>query len=693
MHISLVDFNKDWLLLRAGLDVPLSAVTIPMQNAMPCLPNVTVIEDTQMHPTYRKHSYPPSLGMEGSLRFYSETSLNIEGTKVGRVCIADTHPRHDFCLDQQTMFVALADTISGLIADKWAHEQEEHYNGIYFHELMLDVLKDVVQKLIETKGQLRSLFLLTKRECKENGMSSKFSELSTSLQLASQTFQREQTFLNHFFDAQMNLDIDEKIPFSSHQQLQKLEIGIDRDQIFTFPFSPDEWISSLQTVSEYYRSLSMPMHFENRLDNGPFRITSHPDVLLLCISALFGHLYAAFDNSHSANGNGDVASSLSNDTMTRRMKSTKSSPNGIAMIRVVTSVTKQLPNGAPRHLCLQISSSKAIPPVFKAMQHALDTLVQQYLCGRCRFITEFSFQILVPILPAISTDSNSKIPSAVRRASVSSLSLTGGGYGRANAIKMEASSLANSMGQRSIPALNSIALQISSVASPTPGHKSLSPHAQHHRSPVSGTSRETGASVSGLVHSNAEEVTRPASHTHEEKHSSVALAVEGSPSRHSLRDMAHQLVDSCKHLISMSPTGSTSFLFNHPPTPTLTHGLGSVQKVDNELSTATTLMDSSGSFDQPHSLLPCRSSQTSESGVPKALHVDTTEQSPNQTSAMKPFMLTASLTVVSNHHKVAPVNGQEVYTNQQSPSATTITGALSHLLLGHQHNKVAPAVE
>lgn len=296
------------------------------------------------------------------IRFYAETPLFVKDKFVGKLFLFDAQQRMEFTANDELLLQGFANTIAGLVDDEWKLEKEIQFNGVHMHQHILKILQYSIQSMSNDRDKL-SVSLNNLKESSVHRSAKTIAMSSFKRDLFS--MQRKFIFLQHIFGLAMGL-VGIRVGASEMEtQLQLLEETGKKEEIFTYSLNKHHWQESLShLLTEHYAENSISTHFEHRFETGQYLIASDPDFLQFCVAVLVGHVFANVEKARNIN--------------------------------VVMSMTK--PMTGLRHFCIQISCGLRMEIPSDALQAALDAIVQQYFCGRCRFVTECCFQVLVPFI-------------------------------------------------------------------------------------------------------------------------------------------------------------------------------------------------------------------------------------------------------------------------------------------------------
>eukprot|EP01033_Poteriospumella_lacustris_P002418 gene2418-1765_t len=304
------------------------------------------------------------------IHFYAETLLFVDDKPLGKLFLFDYQARDEFSVADENHLRDFADTLAGLIDDHWERKKQSADSGVHMQQHILEILRSVAQSLNDDRAGLATSWSAvktppaTKATAKRSssGVSPQLQDLNRRLHF----FQRKLVLFDHIYELAMGFEGVQLGISETETQLQLLEETGKTDEVFTYCLDRFLWQQSFaQLLTEHYAEQSITVHFEHRFDPGQYLVASDPALLQFCVAVLVGHVYANVQKVHS--------------------------------IKIVTTTTHAMTG--LRHLCIQITCGLRMVTPPDDLQAALDTIVQQYFCGRCRIVTESCFQILVPFLP------------------------------------------------------------------------------------------------------------------------------------------------------------------------------------------------------------------------------------------------------------------------------------------------------
>lgn len=304
------------------------------------------------------------------IHFYAEALLFVDDKPLGKLFLFDYQPRDEFSVADENHLRDFADTLAGLIDDHWERKKQSAYSGVHMQQHILEILRSVAQSLNDDRAGLATSWSAVKAppaikataKRSSSGVSPQLQDLKRRLHF----FQRKLVLFDHIYELAMGFDGVQLGISETETQLQLLEETGKTDEVFTYCLDRYHWQQSFaQLLTEHYAEQSITVNFEHRFDPGLYLVASDPALLQFCVAVLVGHVYANVQKVHS--------------------------------IKIVTTTTHAMTG--LRHLCIQITCGLRMVTPPDDLQAALDTIVQQYFCGRCRIVTESCFQILVPFLP------------------------------------------------------------------------------------------------------------------------------------------------------------------------------------------------------------------------------------------------------------------------------------------------------
>lgn len=305
--VTLIDTNRQWFKSRLGMtdvsekarDISLFTDTVLNETI-----GVMVVEDTLLDPRFQRHSLVTS---SPNIRFYAGATLLVNDLKVGVLSVVDTRPHVDFDDKQLSLLAEFADTIAGIISDRRKMSVETQFNGVHMHQSLLCLLQEPLRKMNDSADHIDGLIHASK------------DDNQTPLQIVGliknelTAFQRDATYFQSLLDTSLrslcsiafedSISAIKKLSMDAsatddpiegffagllHQSGDKKSWLTSINELLVMNNLPPIAVTSSQKDKQVDSSTSQDSLTES--DFQAVSLVSHPDLLLLTIAAMLGHL-------------------------------------------------------------------------------------------------------------------------------------------------------------------------------------------------------------------------------------------------------------------------------------------------------------------------------------------------------------------------------------------------------------------